>query len=122
MPRATGARAMIEGRLITTTVSRCSMIGLTEQVQRLRADEFGKELFTNPAFEMLLDLYTRRSVQPRSLTSLTGASSASERNSKRLVHRPAERGFVDLTRHPSDGTRNNVEPRKEHRETRNSFI
>src|SRR3546814_19584503 len=83
---------MIEGRLITTMVSRCSMIGLTEQVQRLRADEFGKELFTIPAFEMLLDLYTRRSVQPRSLTSLTGASSASERNSQRIVHRLAERG------------------------------
>src|SRR3546814_6880709 len=78
------------------------MIGLTEQVQRLRADEFGKELFTIPAFEMLLDLYTRRSVQPRSLTSLTGASSASERNSQRIVHRLAERGFVDLHRDPSE--------------------
>src|SRR3546814_11519528 len=109
MPLATGARAMIEGRLITTTVSRCSMIGLTEQVQRLRADEFGKELFTIPAFEMLLDLYTRRSVQPRSLTSLTGASSASERNSQRIVHRLAERGFVDLHRDPSDGRRIIVE-------------
>src|SRR3546814_1690765 len=98
MPLATGARAMIEGRLITTAVSRCSMIGLTEQVQRMRADEFGKELFTIPAFEMLLDLYTRRSVQPRSLTSLTGASSASERNSQRIVHRLAERGFVAIGR------------------------
>ena len=69
---------MIEGRSIMTTVNRCSMIGLTEQVQRLRADEFGRELFTIPAFEMLLDLYKGRSAQPRSLTSLTGASSASE--------------------------------------------
>ena len=96
---------MIEGRSIMTTVNRCSMIGLTEQVQRLRADEFGRELFTIPAFEMLLDLYKGRSAQPRSLTSLTGASSASERNSQRIVHRLAERGFVDLHRAPSDGRR-----------------
>ena len=100
---------MIEGRRISTTVSRCSMVGLTEQVQRLRADEFGRELFTIPAFEMLLDLYTRKSVQPRSLTSLTGTSSASERNSQRIVHRLAERGLVDLHRDPSDGRRIIVE-------------
>jgi len=54
---------------------------------------------------MLLDLYRSRSAQPRSLTSLTGASSASERNSQRIVHRLAERGFVDLHRDPSDGRR-----------------
>ncbi|WP_236616812.1 MULTISPECIES: helix-turn-helix domain-containing protein [Sphingobium] len=85
------------------------MIGLTEQVQRLRADEFGKELFTIPAFEILLDLYSCKSVQPRSLTSLTGASSASERNSQRIVHRLAARGFVRLHRDPSDGRRILVE-------------
>ncbi|WP_458733089.1 hypothetical protein [Sphingobium xenophagum] len=113
---------MIEGRRITTTVSRCSMIGLTEQVQRLRADEFGKELFTIPAFEMLLDLYTRRSVQPRSLTSLTVASSASERNSQRIVHRLAERGFVDLHRDPSDGRRIIVELREETSEMLDRFF
>ncbi|AJA07223.1 hypothetical protein SKP52_01410 [Sphingopyxis fribergensis] len=104
---------MIEGRSITTTVSRCRMIGLTEQLQRLRADEFGKELFTIPAFEMLLDLYTQRNVQPRSLTSLTGTSSASERNSQRIVHRLADRGFVDLRRDPFDGRRIIVELRAE---------
>lgn len=104
---------MIEGPRITTTVSRCSMIGLTEQVQRLRANEFGRELFTIPAFEMLLDLYTRASVQPVSLTSLTGSSSASERNSQRIVHRLAERGFVDLHRDPSDGRRIIVELKEE---------
>ena len=113
---------MIEGRRITTTVSRCSMIGLTEQVQRLRADQFGKELFTIPAFEMLLDLYTRRSVQPRSLTSLTVASSASERNSQRIVHRLAERGFVDLHRDPSDGRRIIVELREETSEMLDRFF
>src|SRR3546814_15530560 len=89
---------MIEERLRTTTVSRCSMIGLTEQVLLLSADVFGKALFTIPAFEMVLDLYTRRSVEPRSLTSLTGASSASERNAQRIVHRLAERGFVAIGR------------------------
>src|SRR3546814_14462878 len=71
---------------------------------------------------MLLDLYTRRSVQPRSLTSLTGASSASERNSQRIVHRLAERGFVDLHRDPSDGRRIIVELRKETSEMLDRFF
>lgn len=113
---------MIEGRRLTTTVSRCSMIELTEQLQRLRADEFGKELFTIPAFEMLLDLYTHRGPQPRSLTSLTGASSASERNSQRIIHRLAERGFVDLRRDPSDGRRIIVELNAETAEMLDRFF
>ncbi len=104
---------MMEGRQVAAMLTRCSMIEMTEQLQRLRADEFGKELFTIPAFEMLLDLYTHRSAHPRSLTSLTGTSSASERNSQRIVHRLAERGFVDLHRDPSDGRRIIVELREE---------
>ncbi|AOH85803.1 hypothetical protein AWL63_19465 [Sphingomonas panacis] len=113
---------MIEGRQIATTITRCSMIELTEQLQRLRADEFGKELFTIPAFEMLLDLYTHRSIHPRSLTSLTGTSSASERNSQRIVHRLAERGFVDLHRDPSDGRRIIVQLREETRAMLDRFF
>jgi DNA-binding MarR family transcriptional regulator len=58
---------------------------------------------------MLLDLYTCRSRQPRSLTALTAASSASERNSQRIVHRLAGRGLVKLRRDPSDGRRILVE-------------
>ncbi|WP_030539307.1 MarR family winged helix-turn-helix transcriptional regulator [Sphingobium sp. DC-2] len=100
---------MMEDSRITTTINRCRMVDFTEQVQRLRADEFGRDLFTIPAFEMLLDLYTCRSRQPRSLTALTAASSASERNSQRIVHRLAERGLVKLRRDPSDGRRILVE-------------
>jgi DNA-binding MarR family transcriptional regulator len=96
---------MIEGSRITASLNRCSMVDFTEQVQRLRADEFGRDLFTIPAFEMLLDLYTCRSRQPRSLTALTAASSASERNSQRIVHRLAQRGLVKLRRDPNDGRR-----------------
>ncbi|MCY1170102.1 hypothetical protein D9M73_101630 [compost metagenome] len=96
---------MIEGSRITASLNRCSMVDFTGQVQRLRADEFGRDLFTIPAFEMLLDLYTCRSRQPRSLTALTAASSASERNSQRIVHRLAQRGLVKLRRDPNDGRR-----------------
>lgn len=81
------------------------MVGLAAEVQRIRADEFGRDLFTIPAFEMLLDLYTRPACQLRSLTSLTAASSASERNSQRIVHRLAARGMVELRRDPADGRR-----------------
>lgn len=96
---------MMEGPRITTTVNRCSMVVLAAEVQRIRANEFGRDLFTIPAFEMLLDLYTRPGSQPRSLTSLTAASSASERNSQRIVHRLAARGMVEMRRDPADGRR-----------------
>lgn len=96
---------MMEGGRIAASVDRCSMVGFTERVQRLRAAELGRDLFTIPAFEMLLDLYTCKRRQPRSLTALTAASSASERNSQRIVHRMAERGLVMLQRDPKDGRR-----------------
>jgi len=113
---------MMEGSRITTTVNRCSMVDFAEQVQRLRADEFGRDLFTIPAFEMLLDLYTCRSRQPRSLTALTAASSASERNSQRIVHRMAQRGLVKLRRDPNDGRRILVELEPAARELLDRFF
>ncbi|QJU58449.1 winged helix-turn-helix transcriptional regulator [Sphingomonas sp. AP4-R1] len=113
---------MMHGPPIIANVSRCSVVDLTEQVQRLRADEFGRDLFTMPAFEMLLDLYTCKSRQPRSLTALTGASSASERNSQRIVHRMAERGLVNLRRDPNDGRRILVELEPEATELLDRFF
>jgi DNA-binding MarR family transcriptional regulator len=100
---------MVGGSGVTTTVNRCSMIGLVGHLQRLRADNLGRDLFTIPAFEMLLDLYTHQDAMPRSLTALTAASSTSERNSQRIVHRLAERGMVELSRDPTDGRRIIVE-------------
>jgi len=113
---------MMEGSRITATVNRCSMVDFAEHVQRLRADEFGRDLFTIPAFEMLLDLYTCRSRQPRSLTALTAASSASERNSQRIVHRLAQRGLVKLRRDPNDGRRILVELEPAARELLDRFF
>lgn len=113
---------MIEGLRITTTVDRCVMVGFTEHVQRLRASEFGRDLFGIPAFEMLLDLYMHRNGRLRSLTSLTAASSASERNSQRIVHRMARRGLVDLQRDPSDGRRILVQLRPETSELLDRFF
>ncbi|CAM5611101.1 hypothetical protein GS397_06490 [Sphingobium yanoikuyae] len=113
---------MIEGPRITASVNRCSMIGLAGKAERLRANELGRELFSIPAFEMLLDLYTSTGLQPRSLTSLTTASSASERNSQRIVHRMAERGLVSLRRDPSDGRRIIVELEQATRELLDRFF
>ncbi len=113
---------MIEDPHITASVNRCSMIGLAGKAERLRANELGRELFSIPAFEMLLDLYTSTGLQPRSLTSLTTASSASERNSQRIVHRMAERGLVSLRRDPGDGRRIIVELEQATRELLDRFF
>lgn len=103
-------------------LDRCSMIGLIGHLQRLRADDLGRELFTLPAFEMLLDLYTQKGSQPQSLTALTAASSASERNSQRIIHRLAERGMVELRRDPTDGRRIIVELSSETNQTLDQFF
>lgn len=85
------------------------MARLSAIAQQLLTHSFGRELFSTPALEMLLDLYMRPHPQPRSLTGLTAASSASERNSLRIIHRMVEHGLLARYRDVSDGRRVIVE-------------
>lgn len=85
------------------------MTNLASKAQQLKLSQFGKDLVSAPAFEMLLDLYMRADPLPCSLTALTAASSASERNSLRIIHRMVERGLLLRYRDPSDGRRMIVE-------------
>jgi len=93
----------------TTTLDRTVMTNLASKAQQLKIRQFGKELVSAPGFEMLLDLYMQADPLPRSLTALTAASSASERNALRIIHRMVKQGLLLRYRDPSDGRRKIVE-------------
>lgn len=93
----------------TTPLDRTAMTNLASKAQQLKIRQFGKDLVSAPGFEMLLDLYMQADPLPRSLTALTAASSASERNALRIIHRMVKRGLLLRYRDPSDGRRKIVE-------------
>lgn len=100
---------MCDGKRIWVNLNRCDLTNLTIATQRMLIRQFGRGLFAMPALEMLLDLYMTKDMQPRSITALTAASSASERNSQRIIHRLAGQGLLRQSRDATDGRRILVE-------------
>jgi DNA-binding MarR family transcriptional regulator len=100
---------MCDDRPIIVSLTRCDMTRLAAMAQSLLTSEFGSDLFASPAMEMLLDLYISSDRRPRSLTALTAASSASERNSQRIVYKMAKKGLLVHSRDTNDGRRVIVE-------------
>nr|WP_087574444.1 MarR family winged helix-turn-helix transcriptional regulator [Sphingomonas sp. CDS-1] len=111
---------MHETNWSTFALDRIAMTNLASKAHHLMMLRFGRDLFSAPAFEMLLDLYLRP--RPRSLTALTAASSQSERNSQRIIHRMVEVGLLQCYRDPKDGRRKIVELTPEAIEELDSFF
>lgn len=68
-------------------------------------DRFGRELYSVPALDMLLDLYAHADREPISLTSLCGATSAPPRTALNMINRMVERGILERSPDPDDGRR-----------------
>ncbi len=68
-------------------------------------DRLGRELYSVPALDMLLDLYARADREPMSLTSLCGATSAPPRTALNMINRMVERGILERSPDPDDGRR-----------------
>lgn len=90
-------------------VDRCVMVSLSAHARRLMEHQFGRDLFSIPALDMLLDLYMRRDGQPRSLTALCAAARAPERSALRIIHKLVKQGLLSLAPDPRDARRVNVE-------------
>lgn len=84
------------------------LISLVLRVHRLTGARFGRDLYSAPAFDMLLDLYMPQSRASRSLTSLCGASEAPARTALRMINHLVERGLLERTPDPDDARRVNV--------------
>lgn len=90
-------------------IDRRTIARLAVRMYGLIGDRLGRDLFSMPAFDMLLDLYVRDDHRPMSLTGLCGAAAVPERTALFTINRLVERNL--LTRHPDprDGRRVNVE-------------
>ena len=82
---------------------------LAHRAQRLMSDRLGRDLYSTPAWDMLLDLYLREERSPMSLTSLSGASLAPSRTGFRAIDRLVHHKLLIRTRDEDDGRRINVE-------------
>lgn len=100
---------MGEGGKQQVTVDRHLMIRVAYRVQRLAGKHLGRDLYSSPAWEMLLDLYMREERGSMSLTSLSGASLAPSRTSLRVIDRLVARKLLIRSRDEGDGRRVNVE-------------
>jgi DNA-binding MarR family transcriptional regulator len=94
---------------VNATLDRCVMISLAVRAHCLIGKQFGSDLFSMPALNMLFDLYARKDRRPRSLTSLSGASKAPARTALRIINRMVERNLLLRTPDPRDQRRINVE-------------
>lgn len=83
--------------------------GIARRLHCLVSDRLGRDLYSAPAWEMLLDLYLREDRRPMSLTSLSGASQAPFRTGLRAIDRLVSRKLLIRTRDEGDGRRINVE-------------
>lgn len=90
-------------------MDRAAFARLVVRVVRHVGDRLGRDLFSMPALDMMLDLYLRDEHRPISLTSLCGATNVPSRTALFTINRLVERGL--LTRHPDprDGRRINVD-------------
>jgi DNA-binding MarR family transcriptional regulator len=68
----------------------------------------GHDLFSAPAWEMLLDLYAREDHRPVSLTSLCHAASGTPRTALNTINRMVHRGLLERSPDPDDGRRIHV--------------
>ena len=87
---------------------RLTVARLALRTQRLLSASLGHDLYSTPAWDMLLDLYIREDLGPMSLTSLSGASPAPSRTSLRMIDRLVRRGLLVRTHDLDDGRRINV--------------
>ncbi|WP_184476941.1 winged helix DNA-binding protein [Rhizorhapis suberifaciens] len=75
-------------------------------MRRRREEALGRELFADPAWDILLDLYVARSRnRPISISSLCIAASVPATTALRWINSLAERGWLIREADPNDGRR-----------------
>ena len=70
--------------------------------RRRRLELFGKELFGEPAWEMLLLLYVGQTTQRYTIGQLAQASGAPKSTGTRWIDHLEEQGLVEKDEHPTD--------------------
>jgi DNA-binding MarR family transcriptional regulator len=100
---------MTSGALGTAELDRRTMAVLAVRIHRLIGERLGRDLFSTPGWDMLMDLYLQEVHRPISLTSLCGASHVPERTALFTIGKLVERNLLTRSPDPRDGRRTNVE-------------
>jgi DNA-binding MarR family transcriptional regulator len=85
-----------------------AVIALAVRSHQLLGEQLGRDFYSVPALDMLLDLYLLKTRRPRSLSSLCGASQAPIRTALRAINRLVAEGLLSRTPDPADARRVNV--------------
>jgi DNA-binding MarR family transcriptional regulator len=91
------------------TLRRPTAARLLCQVHQIVSGQLGRDLFSSPALEMMLELYARDEHRPISLKTLCGAASAPPRTALFTINRLVDRQILARYPDPTDGRRTNVE-------------
>ncbi|MBO9579544.1 MAG: MarR family transcriptional regulator [Sphingobium sp.] len=82
--------------------NRRAVVQMTMAANRAVNEAFGREVFSAPAWEMLLDLYSRNPNEVISVTSLCIAANVPTRTAQHVIERLVELGLLVRSSHPSD--------------------
>lgn len=94
---------------LSTPEARHVIITIAVRAHGLLERRLGKEFYSVPALDMLVDLYLLNNRKPRSLTALCGASTAPIRTALRTINRMVDRGLLRRAPDLADARRTNVE-------------
>jgi DNA-binding MarR family transcriptional regulator len=103
MPSAPTAEAPCPARLESRALAVLAL-----RMHVVIGGRLGHDLFSAPAWEMLLDLYIRGDHRPVSLTSLCHAASGTPRTALNTINRMVDRGLLARSPDPDDGRRIHV--------------
>lgn len=83
-----------------------ALIRRVQKARKIRADFFGENLFADPAWDMLLELYANDLAQQRvSVSSASDAAGVPLSTSLRWMAALEERGLIERKSDPLDGRR-----------------
>ncbi len=90
------------GPRVRAWFDRRAMVRMSMEVNRLIGSQLGREFFSLPAWEMLLELYAREDDSPVPVKSLCLATKAPDRTAQHAIERLVEQRLLIRSVHPTD--------------------
>lgn len=90
------------GPCVRAWFDRRSMVRMSMEVNRLIGSQLGREFFSLPAWEILLELYSRDDERPVPVKSLCLATNAPDRTAQHAIERLVEQRLLIRSTHPTD--------------------
>ncbi len=89
-------------RCVRASFDRRSLVRMSIAANRLIEERLGREFHSAPAWDMMLDLYSRENDEPISITSLCIAANVPMRTAHHVLERMVDQGWMLRTPHSTD--------------------